>query len=113
VLSLEYGSVDFLFDGDAEQDAEASMISAGVLEDVDILKVGHHGSNTASSQAFLDVVKPEVAIYMAGVGNTYGHPHAETITKLENISAEIYGTDVNGTIVVTTDGVDYSITTEN
>ena len=112
VILATWGNVSFLFTGDAEQEAESSMISAGVLKDVDILKVGHHASRTATSQPFLDIVKPEVAIYMAGVGNTYGHPHAETITKLNDIGAEIYGTDVNGTITVTTDGVTYTIQTE-
>jgi len=112
VLGLGYGDIDFLFTGDAEEGAEASMIAAGVLTDIDILKVGHHGSRTASSQAFLDIVQPEVAIYMAGTGNTYGHPHEETITKLKTMGVEIYGTAINGTIVVTTAGVSYSVVTE-
>ena len=112
VLELSYGSIDFLFEGDAEIDAEASMIAAGGLTDIDVLKVGHHGSRTASSPAFLNIVKPELAIYMAGIGNTYGHPHAETITALENISASVLGTDVHGTIVVTTDGSSFSVSKE-
>ena len=69
VLSLTYGQVDFLFEGDAEHETEASMVAAGLIPDVDILKVGHHGSRTASSAAFLSAAKPEVAIYMAGAGN--------------------------------------------
>ncbi len=112
VLSLSYGSIDFLFTGDAEIDAEASMISAGVLSDIDILKVGHHCSRTASSAAFLNITKPEVAVYMAGVGNTYGHPHQESLTALKNIGATIYGTDKSGTIVISTDGTSYTIQTE-
>ena len=112
VLSLSYGSIDFLFTGDAEIDAEASMISAGVLSDIDILKVGHHCSRTASSAAFLNITKPEVAVYMAGVGNTYGHPHQESLTALKNIGATIYGTDKSGTIVIRTDGTSYTIQTE-
>ena len=114
VLSLSYGKVDFLFMGDAEQEAEAAMLLASDMPvpDVEILKVGHHGSRTASSIDFLQVTSPEVAIYMAGVGNSYGHPHAETISALQNIGAQIYGTDVNGTIVVSTDGNTYSVTTE-
>jgi len=112
VLSLSYGQVDFLFTGDAEQEAEASMLTAGIVPDVEILKVGHHGSRTASSAAFLAATTPEVAIYMAGKGNVYGHPHAETIEALEEIGAEIYGTDVNGTIVVVTDGITYAVQTE-
>jgi len=80
VLSLSWGQTDFLFEGDAEQEAEASMVTAGLIPDVEILKVGHHGSRTASSAVFLAAAKPEVAIYMAGTGNSYEHPHAETTT---------------------------------
>jgi competence protein ComEC len=111
VLQLDYGNVDFLFSGDAGIDAENSMISAGVLSDIDILKVGHHGSRTASSPAFLATTRPEVAIYMAGVGNSYGHPHQETLTALAGIGAKIYGTDKYGTIVIDTDGATYAVTT--
>jgi len=111
VLMLSYGNIDFLFSGDAEQEAEASMIAAGVLADIEILKVGHHGSRTASSQAFLNVIQPEVAIYMAGVDNPYGHPHEETLAALKEIGAAVYGTDRNGDIVVTTDGETYTVAT--
>ncbi len=110
VLSLSYGQVDFLFTGDAESQAESSMLS--LLFDIDVLKVGHHGSNDASSPDFLNIVQPEIAVYMAGAGNMYGHPHQETIDALNNIGAVIYGTDVNGTIVITTDGETYSVQTE-
>ena len=72
------------------------------VPDCDILKVGHHASRTASSAEYLNIARPEVAVYMAGVGNTYGHPHAETVAALQGIGATIYGTDVSGTIVVTT-----------
>ena len=109
VLMLSYGNVDFLFMGDAQQDSESSMIAAGQLQDIDILKIGHHGSRTSSSQAFLNIVRPEVAIYMAGIGNQYGHPHPETISALQAIGAQIYGTDTRGTITVTTDGNSYTV----
>jgi len=114
VLSLQYGNVDFLFTGDAEQEAEASMLVSAVapVPDVEILKVGHHGSRTASSHDFLTATSPEIAIYMAGEGNSYGHPHEETIAALTDIGAEIYGTDMCGTIIVSTDGKSYSIQTE-
>jgi beta-lactamase superfamily II metal-dependent hydrolase len=106
VLSLSYGEVDFLFMGDAEKEAEGTMLIAADMSvpDAEILKVGHHGSRTSSSQAFLALVKPEVAIYMAGAGNSYGHPHEETLNRLRQIGADIYGTDVYGTIIITTDG---------
>lgn len=109
VLLLHYGSVDFLFEGDAEKEAESSMLAAGLIPDVEILKVGHHGSRTASSESFLKACQPEVAIYMAGIGNSYGHPHRETITALAGIGAKVYGTDVNGNIRITTDGEDYYV----
>jgi len=104
VLSLSYGEVDFLFMGDAEKEAEANMLESGVVPNAEILKVGHHGSRTASSRQFLQVAKPEQAIYMAGEGNSYGHPHQETLIALNEVHTVIYGTDVNGTIVITTDG---------
>jgi beta-lactamase superfamily II metal-dependent hydrolase len=113
VLSLSYGEVDFLFTGDAEQEAEASMLSAGIVPDVEILKVGHHGSKTSSSHSFLSLAQPEVAVYMAGEGNRYGHPHEETITALSEFEVKIYGSDIHGTIVINTDGITYTLQLEN
>ena len=114
VLSLQYGNIDFLFTGDAEQEAEAAMLVSGVVPvpDVEILKVGHHGSRTASSHDFLAITSSEIAIYMAGEGNRYGHPHEETITALTEVGTEIYGTDIHGTIIVTTDGKAYALQLE-
>jgi competence protein ComEC len=114
VVSLSYGNVDFLFTGDAEQEAEAAMLIAAdvPVPDIEILKVGHHGSRTSSSQDLLVATSPEVAIYMAGIGNSYGHPHQETLDALAQIGAQIYGTDVNGTIVIITDGDEFSIQTK-
>jgi competence protein ComEC len=114
VLELSYGTVDFLFTGDAEKEAEGAMLAASDIPvpDVEILKVGHHGSRTASSPAFLAATSPEVAIYMAGIGNRYGHPHQETLAALAQIGAKVYGTDVNGTIDVSTDGNTFTVQTE-
>jgi len=114
VLHLAYGDIDFLFTGDAEKEAEGQMmiLSSVRLPEVEILKVGHHGSRTASSEDFLVITNPEVAVYMAGEGNRYGHPHEETIQALLAVGAEIYGTDVHGTIVVSTDGEKYELQLE-
>jgi len=109
VLRLSYGSIDFLFTGDAEKEAEASILGSGLTVQADILKVGHHGSRTSSSQGYLELVKPETAVYMAGEGNKYGHPHQETIAALTGIGVDIYGTDVHGTIIIATDGETYTI----
>ena len=114
VLTLSYGDIDFMFTGDAEKEAEASMLVQSVVSipDIDILKVGHHGSRTSSSEAFLDIIQPEVAIYMSKTGNQYGHPHAETISALQDIGAEVYGTDIQGTIIVVTNGEEYTLHVE-
>lgn len=112
VLRLSYGSINFLFTGDAEKEAEASILESGLPVQADILKVGHHCSRTSSSAQFLEAVKPEVAVYMAGEDNRYGHPHQETINTLTSVGAKIYGTDIYGNIIVTTDGEAFSIKTE-
>jgi competence protein ComEC len=111
VLSFSYGQIDFLFTADAEEETEAAMFLASDMPvpDVEILKVGHHGSRTSSSIQFLQLARPECAIYMAGQGNSTGHPHQETITNLCEVGAEIYGTDIHGTIIITTDGETYNL----
>ena len=112
VLRLPYGNVAFLFTGDAGQEAEAGMSGAGETLQAQILKVGHHGSHSASSPSFLSVVEPQVAIYSSGVGNSYDHPHQETLAALADVGAQVYGTDQNGTVVVTSDGTGYQVETE-
>jgi competence protein ComEC len=112
VLRLQHGQVSFLFTGDAERASEQALLTTNrAALRATILKVGHHGSYTSSSPAFIDVVAPEVAIYSTGAANSYGHPHAETITTLERAGVRIYGTDHDGTVVVTTDGTHYQVTT--
>ena len=113
VLKLSFGQVDFLFTGDAGSSAEASMLAVGLIDDIDILKVSHHGSKYCSTANFLAAAQPEIAIYSAGVNNPYGHPAPETITRICDIGATIYGTDVHGTIVVTTNGTTYNVHPSN
>ena len=113
VLRLVYGNSSFLFTGDAGVEAEEEMLSSGLSLSADILKVGHHGSRYSSSPGFLSKVQPKIAVYSAGVGNDYGHPHAETLAALTSVGAEIYGTDVNGTVIITADGSRYSVETAN
>lgn len=108
-LKMTYGDVRFVFTGDAGVKEEQEMIESGMDLKAEILHLGHHGSNTSTSPAFLKAVAPEVAIYSAGIDNSYGHPHAEVIAAAENAGAEVYGTDVNGTILVETDGDSYSV----
>src|SRR5690606_17162266 len=74
-----------------------------------ILQLGHHGSYTSSTLAFLQAVRPEVAVYSAGRGNSYGHPHAEVIERVAGLGIPVYGTDIHGTIQVVTDGLSYRV----
>src|SRR5699024_5264338 len=78
------------------------MIDQDMNLEHDFLQLGHHGSDTSTSQSFLDEVKPTYAIYSAGEGNTYGHPHQEVLDRLDAGNINTYGTDVHGNIVVTT-----------
>ena len=111
VLQVACGEVDLLLTGDATTDSEADMQAAGVLNGVDVLKVGHHGSNTSTSDAFLTAVAPEDAVISVGAGNTYGHPHQETLDRLAAHGVTVYRTDEDGTVVLTSDCSTYSIAT--
>lgn len=104
VLRLDYNGVSALFMGDAEQAEEENMMELGLVEDVDILKVGHHGSREGSSYKFLRKALPEYAVISTGEGNAYDHPHEEAISRLEDCNAQIYRTDRLGDITITTDG---------
>lgn len=112
VLELSFGEIDFLFTGDVGATPETSMIIADVVEDIDILKVSHHGSKYGTTANFLYTAKPEVAIISVG-NNSYGHPAPETIARLTSADATIYRTDINGTIVVATDGLTYTVKVTN
>lgn len=111
VVVLRYGKTRFLFAGDAESLAEQDMIKAGTLKDVDVLKVGHHGSYTSTSKEFLSTVKPEYAVICVGKDNSYGDPHKVTLDKLKAQNVTVYRTDLNGTIVVSSNGEKLNITT--
>jgi competence protein ComEC len=81
----------------------------GCSLEAQVLQLGRHGSSTSSGQAFLDAVSPEIAIYSAGEGNPYGHPHDEVVERLTDMEITLYGTGVHGTIVIVTDGVTYRV----
>ena len=106
VIKVVYGDTSFLFTGDAEEYAE-DLITGDV--DSDVLKVGHHGSSTSTGEAFLERVSPSYAVISCGLGNSYGHPHTETIEKLGGIP--VFRTDEMGTIVATSDGSEISFRT--
>lgn len=97
VVELTSNNTKALFMGDAEREAESMILNQ--LKDVDILKVGHHGSHSSSTPEFLDKVQPEVAIIQVGKGNKYGHPHEETMKQLQQRGIEVHRNDECGTII--------------
>lgn len=111
VMKLTYGEFSMLFTGDCEKACEEDMLENSMNLDADILSVGHHGSRSSTSDDFLDAVSPEAATIGVSANNQYGHPHAETIEKLEKRKIDIYRTDLNGNIVITTDGKGFDIVT--
>ena len=111
VMKLQMSETSFLLTGDAEADAEQSMLSAGLNLKSNVLKVGHHGSRYATTDLFLNSVSPSFAVISAGKDNPYGHPHPETIQRLLSHGVTTYGTFQSGTIVATMDGT--SITFQN
>jgi competence protein ComEC len=104
VIRLVYGNNKFLFTGDAQSSNEEDMINKGFELSADVLKVGHHGSETSTSDAFLNAVNPKYAVISCGQGNDYGHPHKSTMEKLQAKGINVYRTDECGTIVCTSDG---------
>lgn len=104
VNKLSYKNTSFLFTGDAENLSENEMIQKNYNLKANIIKLGHHGSNTASSNEFLKKVNPSVAIISCAKKNKYNHPSPETIKKLKKMNIKLYRTDIDGNIVLFTDG---------
>lgn len=112
VVKLSYGDHTFIFTGDAEEQSEKEQIDSGAELRADVLKLGHHGSSSSSSKVYLDAVSPEFAVIMCGKDNSYGHPHKETLQKLEEAGVKVYRTDQMGNIIISSDGESLSIITE-
>ncbi len=112
VLKVTYGDTSFLFTGDAERDEESDILATGADLKSTVLKVGHHGSSTSTSYPFLRDVMPQYAVISCEKGNSYGHPHEETMSRLNDAGVEIYRTDEQGHIVMTSDGKNITVTTE-
>lgn len=113
VLWIRYGQVALLFTGDIEAEAEARILAEGKLPKAEVLKVAHHGSSTSTTPAFLRAVSPKEAIISLGAGNTYSHPHARTLQSLDKAKIRVRRTDLEGTILVISDGVSYRIQSVN
>ena len=103
VIQLDYGKTSCLFMGDAEKEVEEKV----TWNDIDVLKVSHHGSSDATSQAFLEAVKPEYSIISVSRNNNHNHPSNETLNNLNVINSTIYRTDEDGTIILVSNGSTY------
>lgn len=104
VLRLRYGEFCALLTGDIEAPAEQELVSSGNVSRCSVLKVGHHGSDTSTTPAFLDAVAPRVALISAGVDNRFGHPSPEVVERLQDAGVRIFRTDTHGSIELITDG---------
>lgn len=111
-IIVRHGENSFIFTGDAERLAEKEMIESGRLEDIDVYKVGHHGSDTSSSEEFLEIIKPDIAVISCGKGNSYGHPDEAAVDRIMKYTDKIYRTDVCGSVVITSDGDNLDVHSE-
>lgn len=112
VIRLSYGEISFLFTGDAEKTSEYEMVDGNYPVKATVLKVGHHGSVTSTTDEFLKAVNPTFGVISSEKDNSYGHPHKEVVEKLEDANVTIYNTQKDGTIIAVTDGENIEWTTE-
>ncbi len=112
ITKITYENTSFLFTGDAERDSEIDILDYGLNVKADLLKVGHHGSENSTSYRFLREVMPDYAVISCGTDNIYGHPTEEVLSRLRDAEVKVYRTDMQGNIVVTSDGDDLKIITE-
>lgn len=113
VLKITYGNTEFLFQGDAESKIENDLLLSDYDIDVDVLKAGHHGSKTSSTDKYLDATSPEIAIISSGYGNNYGHPNGTVLERLEQEGITTYSTFLDGDIAITSDGEIITVYTQN
>ena len=111
VIKIKFGENTFLFDGDAGAVSEMEMVNKGFDLKADVLKIGHHGSKTATCANFLSAVSPKYAVISVGTGNTYGHPAQSTMDRLKASGIQVYRTDENGTIIAISNGKDITFNT--
>lgn len=104
VSKLTFGGTSFLFAGDAENAVEEKLISSNFDFKVDVLKVAHHGSKNATSQAFLDKVQPQTAVISVGEKNKFGHPSQTVLSRLEKMKIKVFRTDKDGDVKIQSDG---------
>ncbi len=109
VFRLLYGTSSFYFSGDLEIDGETKLLHSGQNLKADILKVGHHGSRTSSSEALLQAIKPKLAFISCGAGNLFKHPHPETLQHLRELGIKTLRTDLDSRIDIVSDGKELTL----
>lgn len=112
VMKITYGETSFLFQGDAESQVETDLLYSDYDLTADVLKLGHHGSKTASTEKYLDAVNPQIAVISCGQGNTYGHPRVTVMEYLVERDIDFYITVDSGDITVSSDGKNIEVFTE-
>ncbi len=112
VARLDYGEISFLFTGDCRKAAFKDIIEEGFDVDVDVVKAAHHGAANATDEEVFEAMSPEYMLISCGLDNSYGHPHKEVVQMLVKSDADFYRTDYNGTITVTTDGMNLTVEAE-
>ena len=110
ILKVTHKNKSFLFTGDAEREEEQTLLDRGLLKS-DVLKVGHHGSDTSTSYPFLREVMPEYAVISVGKDNLYGHPTEAVLIRLRDADVQVYRTDLQGDIIMISDGDNITVTT--
>lgn len=103
-IKLDHGANSFVMSGDAEKEAEEDILENGIDLKADVLKLGHHGSKTSSTEEFVDAIDPSYVVISCEIGNTYGHPHKETMDWIKERGIPFFRTDEQGTIIATSDG---------
>ncbi len=111
VMKITYGDTAFLMMGDAEQEAEQDMLESGADLQADVIKIGHHGSDTSTTQAFLNAVRPEMAVISVGYDRN-ALPKSRVLQRLAQSNVKTYRTDLSGTVIFMSDGTDITVATE-
>ncbi len=109
VFTATYKDTRVLFTGDTTTNVEKQMLNSDFSEDIDLIKVAHHGSSTSSSEEFIRATSPEIAVISCGFNNSYGHPHKEILNLFDKLEIEVHRTDIEGTIVYFGDGKNMNI----
>lgn len=109
VIKITYGNTSYLLQGDAESKIENYLLNSQADVDVDVLKIGHHGSNTSTNEKYLNAVSPKVTIVSSGYDNTYNHPNDNVLNRVDRVKTDTFVTALHGNITITSNGSEISV----